>query len=90
VWPMAGMLPRGCSGPHGRDGRVEAEHFPWPRDRIEALALLNVKIISPLEVIRRTLEYWTSDGRRIGISQVEVFTRQILGWPDSTGAGRPG
>jgi deoxyribodipyrimidine photolyase-related protein len=95
-------------------GRVDAKHFPWPRDRSEALVLLdyflehglpdfgrfqdamssghpvlfhsrlsfalNVKMISPMEVIRRTLEYWTSDGRRIGISQVEGFIRQILGW----------
>jgi deoxyribodipyrimidine photolyase-related protein len=41
---------------------------------------LNAKMVSPLEVIRRTIESWHAHEQRIGISQVEGFIRQILGW----------
>ena len=95
-------------------GSADSADLPWPRDRREALAVLehflehglpefgrfqdamssehpvlfhsrlsfalNAKMVSPLEVIRRTIEYWHAHEQRIGISQVEGFIRQILGW----------
>lgn len=41
--------------------------------------LLNVKLISPLEVVNKTLAYW-DENKHIDISQVEGFIRQIIGW----------
>jgi deoxyribodipyrimidine photolyase-related protein len=41
---------------------------------------LNLKMISPLEVIRRAVQHRQAHADRIGISQVEGFVRQILGW----------
>ena len=46
---------------------------------------LNAKILSPMEVVRRTLEFRESLGSGkqadvISIAQVEGFIRQILGW----------
>jgi deoxyribodipyrimidine photolyase-related protein len=95
-------------------GSVVTDDFPWPRDRKEALKLLdhflehslpdfgrfqdalsaehpvlfhsrlsfalNTKMISPMEVIRKAVERWHADEEEIGISQVEGFVRQILGW----------
>ncbi len=40
---------------------------------------LNVKLISPSEVIHSVIEYW-QDNPDISINQVEGFVRQILGW----------
>ncbi len=41
---------------------------------------LNIKLISPMYVIRRAEAYWTKHSDDISISQVEGFIRQILGW----------
>ncbi len=42
--------------------------------------VLNVKLISPLEVVNATIEYWQQHQAAIDISQVEGFVRQIIGW----------
>lgn len=42
--------------------------------------VMNVKLISPLEVVRSTIEYWEQHQDEIDISQVEGFVRQIIGW----------
>lgn len=41
---------------------------------------INVKLISPREVVDRVLEFWADNGERISLAQVEGFVRQILGW----------
>jgi len=43
---------------------------------------LNFKLLSPQEVINKTIEYWYNAGgeETIAIAQVEGFVRQILGW----------
>lgn len=41
---------------------------------------LNAKLISPIEVVDRTLAYWNGRKEEIDIAQVEGFIRQIIGW----------
>jgi deoxyribodipyrimidine photolyase-related protein len=41
---------------------------------------MNVKLISPLEVIQRSVEEWHSRQNEITIAQIEGFVRQIAGW----------
>lgn len=41
---------------------------------------LNSKLIDPLEVIEKVINYWREHKEEIDISQVEGFVRQILGW----------
>jgi deoxyribodipyrimidine photolyase-related protein len=41
---------------------------------------MNVKLLSPLEVIERAIEAWKSNPKEIDYNQVEGFVRQILGW----------
>lgn len=42
--------------------------------------LLNSKLLSPKEVVLAVESNWRMDKQRIGISQVEGFIRQIIGW----------
>lgn len=41
---------------------------------------LNIKMITPKEVVEKVIAYWESKKDSIHISQVEGFVRQILGW----------
>lgn len=41
---------------------------------------MNVKMLSPREVIDKAIEAWRSRPHEIGINQLEGFVRQILGW----------
>ena len=41
---------------------------------------INSKILHPLYVTRKTVEYWEQHQDEISISQVEGFVRQIIGW----------
>ncbi len=41
---------------------------------------LNIKLISPKEVIEACIQYWTQHQERISIATLEGFVRQILGW----------
>jgi len=41
---------------------------------------MNVKLISPQEVINRCIAEWEKRPNEISISQIEGFVRQILGW----------
>ncbi|MEQ9301656.1 MAG: cryptochrome/photolyase family protein [Cyclobacteriaceae bacterium] len=41
---------------------------------------LNTKMISPLEVVRRAVDYWEKHQESISIAQIEGFVRQIIGW----------
>lgn len=42
--------------------------------------VLNVKLLSPLEVIYAAIEHWQANESHIGFNQVEGFVRQIVGW----------
>jgi deoxyribodipyrimidine photolyase-related protein len=42
--------------------------------------LMNVKLLSPLEVVQQAVSYWYQNQERISISQIEGFVRQIVGW----------
>ena len=41
---------------------------------------LNLKLISPLEVVSAALDARSGDAGRIGLPQIEGFVRQIIGW----------
>ncbi len=41
---------------------------------------LNTKLVSPLEIIRNTEDYWKEHKKDVSLAQVEGFIRQILGW----------
>lgn len=41
---------------------------------------LNTKMLSPIEVINRAIEEWTSRQNEIEYNQLEGFVRQIIGW----------
>jgi deoxyribodipyrimidine photolyase-related protein len=41
---------------------------------------MNVKLISPAEVIERAIQEWRSRPAEISIPQIEGFVRQIAGW----------
>jgi deoxyribodipyrimidine photolyase-related protein len=41
---------------------------------------MNVKLISPLEVVQKAIEYWEAHQKTIDIAQIEGFVRQIIGW----------
>lgn len=41
---------------------------------------MNTKMLSPLEVVHRVIEYWQEHQDSIDISQTEGFVRQIIGW----------
>lgn len=41
---------------------------------------LNVKLINPLEVVTKVIEYYHAHEEDIQLSQVEGFVRQIIGW----------
>ncbi|MDG2491897.1 MAG: cryptochrome/photolyase family protein, partial [Flavobacteriaceae bacterium] len=41
---------------------------------------LNVKLINPLEVVKKVIEYYHKNEDSIELSQVEGFVRQIIGW----------
>ena len=41
---------------------------------------LNTKILHPLEVMQSVIDYYRAHAKKISLSQVEGFVRQILGW----------
>ena len=95
-------------------GSIDANHFLWPINREQSLALLdffateclplfgsfqdamapnewsiyhsrisfslNIKLISPIEVIERVTQEWQQRSNEIEYHQLEGFVRQILGW----------
>ncbi|MEL6390504.1 MAG: cryptochrome/photolyase family protein [Bacteroidota bacterium] len=95
-------------------GSIDDKSFIWPKNRDEALDMLdyfvqellpnfgayqdaltndywsvyhcrlsfsiNLKILSPEEVVRTVESYWSEHQDEINIATVEGFIRQILGW----------
>jgi len=41
---------------------------------------MNIKLISPLEVVKSCVTYWEKHQNSIDIAQIEGFVRQIIGW----------
>jgi len=41
---------------------------------------MNIKLISPLEVVKSCVNYWEKHQDVIDIAQIEGFVRQIIGW----------
>jgi deoxyribodipyrimidine photolyase-related protein len=41
---------------------------------------MNIKLLSPLEVVERAVEHWQQNQDTISIAQIEGFVRQIIGW----------
>jgi len=41
---------------------------------------LNIKLISPKEVVAQAINYWQHHQKEVGLPQIEGFVRQILGW----------
>lgn len=41
---------------------------------------LNIKLISPLEVVDAAIQFWQKNSLRVNIAQLEGFIRQIVGW----------
>lgn len=41
---------------------------------------MNIKLISPLEVVETCVKYWEKHQKSIDIAQIEGFVRQIIGW----------
>ncbi len=60
-----------------QDAMLEGE--PFLNHSLLSFAL-NVKLISPLEVVERCLAAYADPERQIGLAQVEGFVRQLIGW----------
>ncbi|MBL7815615.1 MAG: cryptochrome/photolyase family protein [Saprospiraceae bacterium] len=41
---------------------------------------MNIKLISPLEVVEKCIHYWQNHQKTIHIAQIEGFVRQVIGW----------
>ena len=41
---------------------------------------INVKLLSPLEVVKAAISHWEEHQQDISIAQIEGFVRQIIGW----------
>lgn len=41
---------------------------------------LNIKLLSPLEVVRAAVDYWEAHQSVVTMPQIEGFVRQIIGW----------
>lgn len=41
---------------------------------------MNLKLLSPREIVQKTLDYWQAHPEQIDLAQVEGFIRQIIGW----------
>lgn len=54
------------------------EHFTLFHSRLSFA--LNLKLISPVEVVQVVETYWHSHKDEIDIAQVEGFIRQVIGW----------
>lgn len=54
------------------------QHWALYHSRLSSA--LNLKLISPLQVIHAAIEHWQQNQERITLPQIEGFVRQILGW----------
>jgi deoxyribodipyrimidine photolyase-related protein len=54
-------------------------HFPYLFHSRLSFAM-NIKLLSPLEVVHVAITYWQMHQNEISIAQIEGFVRQIIGW----------
>jgi deoxyribodipyrimidine photolyase-related protein len=59
------------------DAMVENEPFLF-HSRLSFA--LNIKLLSPLEVVNTAISYWEKHQDKISFPQIEGFVRQIIGW----------
>lgn len=57
---------------------MHTEHWSVFHSRLSFV--LNIKLISPKEVIDAAVKAWENNKNEISIAQIEGFVRQILGW----------
>ena len=70
--------------------RFQLHHFGTYQDALTARGYLlfhsklsfamNIKMLHPLEVVNRVIQYWEKHQDKVDIAQVEGFVRQIIGW----------
>jgi len=63
-----------------QDAMTQHSEHKWSLYHSRLSFALNVKLISPAEVIQKAIQYWSKHQDRISLSQIEGFVRQILGW----------
>ncbi len=56
-----------------------SEHY-WSIYHSRISFALNIKLISPKEIVDRAEAYWSKHQEAVSLSQAEGFIRQILGW----------
>ncbi|TAE76097.1 MAG: cryptochrome/photolyase family protein [Bacteroidetes bacterium] len=59
------------------DAMVEGEPFLF-HSRLSFA--MNIKLLSPLEVVEKAISHWKKNQNTITYSQIEGFVRQIIGW----------
>lgn len=63
-----------------QDAMTANSPYQWSLYHARLSFALNAKMISPMEVITAVMDHWEAHQRKIDISQIEGFVRQILGW----------
>ena len=73
---------RHCLPRFGRfqDAMTGRHEHGWSLYHSRLSFALNVKLLDPMEVMQAAIERFDDGRTKIGISQVEGFVRQILGW----------
>lgn len=87
IWPVSRaeslqLLDYFCDHLLKNFGRFQDAMHPdhWSLYHSRLSYSLNVKMISPREVIERAISAWDEAGSAIDIAQIEGFVRQIAGW----------
>ena len=66
--------------PHFGDFQDAMTPHHWALYHSRLSFVINVKLLSPLEVVRRSVEEWQRRKDEISFAQIEGFVRQIIGW----------
>lgn len=66
--------------PHFGDYQDAMTRESWSVHHSRLSFVMNVKLLSPKEVVDEVERAWRKDSDRISLSQVEGFIRQIIGW----------
>jgi len=63
-----------------QDAMTQASPYAWSLYHSRLSFSLNCKMVTPLEVIEKALNTYQNSEGKITLSQIEGFTRQIIGW----------
>jgi deoxyribodipyrimidine photolyase-related protein len=66
--------------PHFGDFQDAMTPHHWSLYHSRLSFVMNVKLLSPLEVVHRAVYEWQRRPNEISFSQIEGFVRQIIGW----------